>query len=723
MPQVSDFNLENQPARNLRLELNSILRALQTNNSGATFPTNPQNYQFYVDSDNNNLYVHLNGTWSLIGDISQPQFGASSETFTLNAQFPLDGEGTASDPLTIPNGAITNSKLASSTIGLTKLSTFVRDRLLPSFPSSPSNEILKFNTFGQLVWTQEDPASQSITLVNDLPTISSAENNLIYGENDGTSAANDIYFKQTHPTTSFVVRFDNIASRSSFVNSFVGGIGYSGREDPVPGRHAYGVGGSTTPTVPGLDTLARFYDETTQNYIWNLAANGGIINQTTLPNDIAITFQRVEGETISDETDQIPLTKLTNHNIWQSNGISQDNVNPLNVHDSGILRIYIGNSLVSIHSGSELSKIATTDDIQDEGQKDRAHSQRLTTDLKTAIQEGSIYDPIPTTGQYLVQTDTGIQGTDVSPETSGSNWVQLHSRNINLQEFGTLRSTGYTFPDSWGSSDPPVIGMSIEGERSGEIFFLNTRSIYNLTPALVNEASNNNNTVGIAFSQGNSTVDYHIALARTSDNRLLITQYAGEPNNPSPLKIWQLNSPTVTSQQTTPTRLETRELSSPNTMAMNPTSENIFDGSPGNWLSNFYAFTSIPVEDIHSISLGFRYGTDRRSQWNVTVDQSDLRNIGINSIINWPGDGQNTTSNRREFVNCLSLLGKHSSGTAKNQEIKPTRQQVHWSYTGTDGFAVLIFFRGTDTELNGLQIYAVGDNDIVMEKAIAHIYQ
>ena len=212
-------------------------------------------------------------------------------------------------------------------------------------------------------------------------------------------------------------------------------------------------------------------------------------------------------------------------------------------------------------------------------------------------------------------------------------------------------------------------------------------------------------------------------LNATTQARLLPT--GGESGqrlvlNDSLSAVWE-DTP-IQSTTATASPFSIKVLASPGNLVVNPNIENIFDGNAGNWLSNFYVFNDILIGNIHEISLGFRYGTDRRSQWNVRIDQQDLNDIGVNAEINWPGDGQNTTSNRRGFVNCLALMGKHSSGQAKTEALKPTRQQIHWTYTGNDGFAVLTFFRGNNTHLTGMQIYAIASNDIVMHKAIATTY-
>ena len=95
MAQSTDITLANQSGANFRTELNSILAALSSLNSGSSAPTTTNAYQPFVDTANNLLKLRngANNAFIEIGDVTQANLGLaklSGATFTgditLNAQ-------------------------------------------------------------------------------------------------------------------------------------------------------------------------------------------------------------------------------------------------------------------------------------------------------------------------------------------------------------------------------------------------------------------------------------------------------------------------------------------------------------------------------------------------------------------------------------------------------------------------------------------------------------
>lgn len=101
MAQASDYNLANQSGANFRAELNTILAAVVSQNSGSTAPTTTYAYQLWIDtaaSPNPLLKLRngANSAWITIGDVTVANLGLAALSgavftgdITLNAQSDL----------------------------------------------------------------------------------------------------------------------------------------------------------------------------------------------------------------------------------------------------------------------------------------------------------------------------------------------------------------------------------------------------------------------------------------------------------------------------------------------------------------------------------------------------------------------------------------------------------------------------------------------------------
>jgi len=78
MAQVSDFNVANASGASVRSDINAILEAIKTLNSGGTDPSNPEAFMPYVDTaDNNNLKIRnaANNAFTTIGSVDEANLG------------------------------------------------------------------------------------------------------------------------------------------------------------------------------------------------------------------------------------------------------------------------------------------------------------------------------------------------------------------------------------------------------------------------------------------------------------------------------------------------------------------------------------------------------------------------------------------------------------------------------------------------------------------------
>lgn len=97
MAQATDYVLANQSGANFRSELNSVLAAVVSQNSGSTAPSTTYAYQWWIDTGVSPALLKLrngaNSAWITIGDVTLTNLGLVSTTgatftgdITLNAQ-------------------------------------------------------------------------------------------------------------------------------------------------------------------------------------------------------------------------------------------------------------------------------------------------------------------------------------------------------------------------------------------------------------------------------------------------------------------------------------------------------------------------------------------------------------------------------------------------------------------------------------------------------------
>ena len=76
MAQATDYSLANQSGANFRSELNTILAAIVSQNSGSTAPSTTYAYQWWIDSSVNPALLKIrngaNDAWITVGDVTAP---------------------------------------------------------------------------------------------------------------------------------------------------------------------------------------------------------------------------------------------------------------------------------------------------------------------------------------------------------------------------------------------------------------------------------------------------------------------------------------------------------------------------------------------------------------------------------------------------------------------------------------------------------------------------
>tara|TARA_Y100001963_G_scaffold56974_1_gene79625 strand:- start:1598 stop:1993 length:396 start_codon:yes stop_codon:yes gene_type:complete len=95
-----DYNIANQTGVNLRADLNNVLNAILTNNSGSSAPSTTSAYMLWYDTTNHMLKIRngSNNAWIVIADLVD---GASAPKFQGN-------DGSVTEP-TFSNSGDTNT--------------------------------------------------------------------------------------------------------------------------------------------------------------------------------------------------------------------------------------------------------------------------------------------------------------------------------------------------------------------------------------------------------------------------------------------------------------------------------------------------------------------------------------------------------------------------------------------------------------------------------------
>ena len=129
MAQVSDFNVANASGASVRSDINAILEAIKTCNSGGSDPSNPEQFMFYADTaDNNNLKIRnaANNAFTTIGSVDEANLGLLPRAGgTMTGQLlGDDGSGAGSPSYAFDNDTDTGMfRSGSNTIGFSTAGT------------------------------------------------------------------------------------------------------------------------------------------------------------------------------------------------------------------------------------------------------------------------------------------------------------------------------------------------------------------------------------------------------------------------------------------------------------------------------------------------------------------------------------------------------------------------------------------------------------------------
>lgn len=118
-----DYDIANQSGLNFRTDINNVLGAIVSQNSGNTAPTTTFPYMLWVDTSGSDKILNIrnaaNSAWIVLGAVNKVNFGLASLT---GAAFSGAVTFTNTDSITLPNGT-TAQRPGSPTSGMLRFNT------------------------------------------------------------------------------------------------------------------------------------------------------------------------------------------------------------------------------------------------------------------------------------------------------------------------------------------------------------------------------------------------------------------------------------------------------------------------------------------------------------------------------------------------------------------------------------------------------------------------
>ena len=124
MAQATDYSIANQSGANFRSELNTILAAIVSQNSGSTAPATTYAHQWWIDTGVTPALLKIrnaaNSAWVTVGDVTAANLGLLSAATAASTYAPL-ASPTFTGTVTIPGGASISGYLTTATAASTYL--------------------------------------------------------------------------------------------------------------------------------------------------------------------------------------------------------------------------------------------------------------------------------------------------------------------------------------------------------------------------------------------------------------------------------------------------------------------------------------------------------------------------------------------------------------------------------------------------------------------------
>ena len=188
MAQATDYSLANQSGASFRAELNTILAASVSQNSGSTAPTTTYAFQFWIDTGVSPALLKIrnsaNSAWITVGDVTAANLGLLTAATAASTYAPI-ASPTFTGTVTIPAGASISGFLTSATAASTYLA--LAGGTLTGDVTLNAQSDLRFADLDSSNWVAlQAPSSISSNYTLTLPAADGTSNQALTTNGSGT---------------------------------------------------------------------------------------------------------------------------------------------------------------------------------------------------------------------------------------------------------------------------------------------------------------------------------------------------------------------------------------------------------------------------------------------------------------------------------------------------------------------------------------------------------
>lgn len=187
MSQATDYVLANQSGANFRTELNSILAAVVSQNSGSSAPSTTYAYQWWIDTGASPALLKIrnaaNSAWITVGDVTAANLGLLTAATAASTYAPI-ASPTFTGTVTIPGGASISGYLTSATAASTYLA--LAGGTLTGDVTLNAQSDLRFADLDSSNWVAlQAPGSIATNYTLTLPAADGTANQALYTNGSG----------------------------------------------------------------------------------------------------------------------------------------------------------------------------------------------------------------------------------------------------------------------------------------------------------------------------------------------------------------------------------------------------------------------------------------------------------------------------------------------------------------------------------------------------------
>ena len=187
MAQATDYSLANQSGANFRSELNTILAATVSQNSGSTAPSTTYAYQWWIDTGASPALLKIrnaaNSAWVTVGDVTAANLGLLSAATAASTYSPI-ASPTFTGTVTIPAGASISGYLTTASAASTYLA--LTGGTLTSNVTLNGQSDLRFADLDSSNWVAlQAPASISTNFTLTLPSADGTTGQVLQTDGSG----------------------------------------------------------------------------------------------------------------------------------------------------------------------------------------------------------------------------------------------------------------------------------------------------------------------------------------------------------------------------------------------------------------------------------------------------------------------------------------------------------------------------------------------------------